>query len=289
MYKPITIKEALDVHERSVSFREAEILLGWVLGVSREILYQSPEMVLEPEIWQKYIKTLEMREKNIPIAYITGSKEFFGHPFKCDQRALIPRPETEALVEEALAYLNRSELNTLSVLELGTGSGNIAISLALGSPKPIKIIATDISPEALDLAKENEQSLVTNNSSANQIKFVQADLFNHPEIKKCSPYNLILANLPYVPESWRFDPQAQPEVIFYEPAVALFGGEEGTQLFPRFFQKVGPFLAEKGEIWLEIGDDEGEFIQNEAQKYLPKKKATLLRDYAGLVRYLNLK
>lgn len=279
------ISEALDVSDRSVSFREAEIFLQEVLQVSREFLHTHPEQKLTENQQQKFESFIKRRENNDPVAYITGHKEFFGRDFKTDARALIPRPETEALIELALPHLK----NDAKILELGTGCGNIAVTLTLellAQKKKVEIIATDISQEALDLAEENWQKLKGDCDSP--ILFLQADLFAEPEIKKAAPYDLIIANLPYVPLAWQSSPEAQAEVVFKEPSIALFGGQDGLDHYRNFFKEVQNYTHPETRIILEFGEDETGDLTPLAQASLPSYKFQVHPDYAGLDRVLEI-
>jgi len=274
----MTIKQAIDdVANRSVSFREAEVFLARVLSCDRTFLHAHPETELTEAQAAAYETCLQQREANEPVAYITGVKEFYGRPFKCDARALIPRPETEALIDSAIAFLK--DKPEASILELGTGCGNIAITLAKELPE-VQIIATDVSSEALELAQENAAAL------AATVTFLTADLFDNPAIS--GPYDLIIANLPYVPDRWRMDPQAQPEVVFKEPAIALFGGEDGLDIYRRFFAEVPHFLTPTGHLLIEFNEDQGQAIADLAQKAFPDRQVKVTQDYAGLDRCLEV-
>ena len=283
----ITVKNALNVQNRTVSYREAEVLLGDVLAVSREWLYANPDAVLTKEQEEKYLLYLNRREKNEPVAYITGVKEFYSRPFKTDSRALIPRPETEGLIDLAIKWAQKNaSTKPLKILELGTGCGNIAITLNLELQKHKinnQIIATDIDANALELAKENSDLLATDKKS---LEFIEADLFQHPTIQKDTPYNLIIANLPYVPTTWKMNPIAQQDVLFYEPDIALFGGEDGLDIYRCFFQQVAQFLASEGIIIIEFSEEHGKGISELGKKAFPEAKIKIQPDYAGLDRVL---
>src|ERR1044072_4792280 len=268
----MTIQQALDVSQRTVSYRDAEVLLAATLQVDRSFLYAHPDQVLTEKQQGEYAAFLDRREKNEPVAYITGYKEFYGRRFKTDQRALIPRPETEAIIEQALAA-GPVEW----ALELGTGSGNIAITLALeGVAK--NILATDISSDALGLAQENWQRLGGDKKPAPT--FLQASLFDHPVIAKHAPYDLLLANLPYVSTDWQQHPAAQPDVLFYEPDVALFGGQDGLDLYRQFFHAAPQYLHKNGRIIIEYGEDQTKGLLPLAKAAFPSKACTVHQDYA---------
>ena len=241
------------------------------------------------------------RENNEPVAYIIGHKEFYGREFYCDNRVLIPRPETEGLIDRALTWLPgyfQAHLEAtnkpcpLHILEIGTGCGNIATTLLLelaGRRIPAYIIATDISPEALEVAEMNWNRLKTDTShQLARVKFLQADLFQAKEIGRNAPYDLIIANLPYVPTTWQTDPTAQPDVIFYEPEIALFGGSDGLRLYRTFFNQAPDYLAKNGRILCEYGEDETPTLQQLVRQKFPKKTIHFYKDYAELDRIVEV-
>jgi release factor glutamine methyltransferase len=281
----MTIEDALDVSQRSVSFREAEILLAYTLKKDRSWLHAHPGTVLTASQAERYETCLTRRETNEPVAYITGHKEFYGRPFLCDRRALIPRPETEGLIDRALAWAE-TQKDPVSILELGTGCGNIAVTLAaeLGQRNIChSILATDISAEALELAKANATALETPD-----ITFVTADLFDHPLIQKLKPFALLIANLPYVPDTWKMDAAAQPDVVFFEPNVALFGGGDGLDIYRRFFHDAPTYLAPESKLLIEFHEEQTKFIATMAEKAFPGKEIIIHQDYAKLDRCLEM-
>ncbi|MBU6389113.1 peptide chain release factor N(5)-glutamine methyltransferase [Patescibacteria group bacterium] len=279
----MTVSQALNVADRSISFREAEIFLQHILGASRAWLHGHGDQKLTPEQSSRFEEFCRRREQNEPVAYIIGEKEFYGRRFYCDRRALIPRPETEGLIDIAMQW-SRNRGRPIKILELGTGSGNIAITLSLELSVPAKIVATDISPAALELARKNYQEL----GHRQPIRFICADLFHHSEIKKAAPFDLIIANLPYVPTAWQSDPEAQPEVVFQEPDIALFGGEDGLELYRRFFADAPQYLGANGKIIIEFGEEETQKITAIAQKAFSNAQLTIQPDYAGLDRILQV-
>lgn len=285
----MTIRDALEsVRHRSVSFREAEIFLQSVLDVSRDVLHAHPEIELTDTHITTFEECLRRREANEPVAYITGFKEFYGREFACDTRALIPRPETEGLIDRALAFL--ADLpHPARILELGTGCGNIAITLSLElvtRQLPAALIATDVSADALTLAQENWLALAS--PASHGPHWLQADLFGHTVITNEAPFDLIIANLPYVPDTWRQHPDAQPEVIFQEPEVALFGGPDGLDIYRQFFTKAPTYLAADGKILIEFSEEQGAAIKDLATAAFPDRTIIIHQDYANLDRVLEI-
>lgn len=297
---PTTISQALNVSSIPVSFREAEVLLAHVLTCSREHLHTHPEQVLTPEQLGLYQGFLERRQRNEPVAYITGVKEFYGRPFKCDSRALIPRPETEGVIELAVPFLTQwfkdhakaaNKPCPVEALELGTGAGNIGVTLALELQQagtPATIILTDVSGEALELAKENYETLDPKPSPHTVVSFLKADLFAHEKISG-KRFQLITANLPYIAPAWRMNPSAQPDVLFHEPDVALFGGDEdGLGLYRSFFNEAPSYLAQGGRVIVEYGEDQTPALKPLAETAFPGATITVHKDYAGLDRILEI-
>lgn len=295
----MTIRQALRIPSVGITARELEIFLQHILKLERVELYTHPETTLTAAQSQTLASFLARRQKNEPVAYIIGSREFYGRDFKTDHRALIPRPETEKMIDLGLEKLpdrfsrQLKETNKpcpLRLLELGTGSGNIAITLSLelaAKSIPAEIYATDLSQEALELAKENFAAL-TLKQAHSPIKFLTGDLFAIPDLTPKAPYDLIIANLPYVPTTWQSDPTAQTEVLFYEPDIALFAGLDGLDLYRRFFSALEPFLMPDGLVMIEFGENQTETLTKLIKKYFPNRKWKIYQDYAGLDRLLLL-
>jgi release factor glutamine methyltransferase len=186
----------------------------------------------------------EIKEK--PVEYITGFSEFYGRIFKVNENTLIPRIETERMVDIALDYVSSNNLTDIAFIDIGTGSGAIGITLAKELEKrSIKYSATltDLSEKALAIAKENASSSQLN------LELIQSDLFKN---LKLSTYNLILANLPYIPSA-RIS-NLQSSVKDYEPVTALDGGTDGLDIIRRFFDQMPKFLDQNGIVILEVDD-----------------------------------
>jgi release factor glutamine methyltransferase len=206
------------------------------------------------------------------MAYLLGQREFYGRIFKVDRRALIPRPETELLVDIGRAAVARG---LSRVVDVGTGSGAVAVSLAAETGCPV--VATDVSWDALRLARENACAL----GQAERVRLVQADLLAGLR----GPFDLVLANLPYVPRG-RSLPR---DVADFEPEVALFAGPEGTELLERLLRrlKVEPLLAQQFEVALEL-DESGQArpMLALARSLYPAAQVTVRRDAGGYERAL---
>src|SRR5579859_972146 len=201
---------------------DAQVLLSHTLQVERSVLYAYPERILTPEQEQQFFTLIERRSRGEPVAYLTGHKEFYGLDFLVDKRVLIPRPETELLVEAAL-NISRQMLeagHTPIVADIGTGSGVIPVTLAVLEPRLPYLYATDASSDALEVAYLNCQL----HHVEHRVRLLQGDLLAPlPE-----PVNILTANLPYVGTDEMNELAA--DVQAYEPYLALFSGAEGLDL-----------------------------------------------------------
>lgn len=255
----------------------AEVLLGHVLGVSRAYLLAHPERVLTPAEQAAYERLVGRCAQGEPLFYLIGWREFYGLDFLVDRRVLIPRPETELLVEQALSVISPSSV----VVDVGTGSGCIAVTLAVRLPGPVRALyATDLSPAALEVARAN----AARHGVAGQITFLQGDLLAPlPE-----PADVMVANLPYVARDEWGGLVAEPNVAEFEPAMALDGGRDGLDLFRRFFAQAPAYLMPGGTILLEIGADQAGAVAQLAQQAFPRAQVALSRDYAGLDRIVSV-
>jgi release factor glutamine methyltransferase len=273
------------IHERTNAMLDAQVLLAHVLNVDRVTLYTYPERLLTPEQEQQFHVLIERRERGEPVAYLIGHKEFYGLDFLVDRRVLIPRPETELVVESALDVI-RSMLNTGRVpivADIGTGSGAIPITLAAQEPHLPYLYATDISTEALDVARLNAEL----HHVERRIKLLQGDLLAPlPE-----PVDLLIANLPYVGTT-EIDMIA-PDVRDYEPHLALFSGPYGLDLLRRLLTdaKQSDILVGSGlapVLILEIGYQQREPLLALINKLWPRANVTFKQDYAGWDRVVRI-
>ena len=269
---------------------DAELLLGHVVGVDRTVILAHPEAPVGADAVRRYRSDLERRGAGEPVAYLRGVKEFFGLAFSVDRRALIPRPETERLVELADAELVQrrnaaprvAAAARVRVVDVGSGCGAIAVSLAAtlrrqGALWSVEIVAVDISTDALELAREN----AVGHAVAEAITFLEADLVPAEGEVGGPPYDVVLANLPYV----RRDAMADlPVAATFEPVLALDGGPDGLAVIARLLEQLPGALAEGGLALLEIGADEGEAIAERCRELLPGWNCAVEPDLAGLPR-----
>lgn len=200
-----------------------------------------------------------------PAQYIIGSAEFHGHSFKVDERVLIPRPETEELVD---LILSENPNTNIKVLDIGTGSGAIALSLAIDRDN-WQVTASDISSNALELAQENAEVIDV------AIDFVQSDCFQEITGK----YDIIVSNPPYISETDR--EEVGLNVLTSEPHLALFAVEDGYAVYRKIAENAQKYLTEKGKIYLEIGYKQGEYVKKLFESAFPKMRIRVLQDQFG--------
>ena len=227
---------------------EAELLLAHVLGVNRVDLHAHPERELTDFEVSQVKSDLKRRIDGEPIAYIVGYKEFFGRKFAVTEDVLIPRPETEALVEIIVG------LNPKRVLDVGTGSGVIAISVALELPEA-QITALDVSPEALLVAQDNAKRL-----GATSISFLHSDLLSGLSEADKRGFDVIVANLPYVDRKWDWNAQE----LDFEPQGALYADDGGLKIIKKLMLGVKDYMSENGCVVLEADASQHEKIKEYA-------------------------
>ncbi|GAC1378592.1 MAG: peptide chain release factor N(5)-glutamine methyltransferase [Ktedonobacteraceae bacterium] len=274
--------EHKSVEEQLTPALDIQILLAHVLNVERVTLYTYPERLLSAEQKRQFQRLIERRRRGEPVAYLVGSQEFFGLDFLVDKRVLIPRPETELLVEAALKIIRTmlaSERNPI-VADIGTGSGAIPITLAVQEPHLAYLYACDISSAALEVARLNGQR----HAVGQRIHLLHGDLLAPlPE-----PVDILIANLPYIGTA-EMEVLA-PDVRNYEPHLALFSGTQGLDLLHRFFkeaQQPGK-LKDGAVIILEIGYQQREPLTHFLQKIWPRARVKFEKDYAGWDRLLKV-
>lgn len=245
---------------------ELTIALNHFYGYKREELLLNPNRELKPDELEKMLDLIEKRKKHIPLQYILGKWWFYDIEVEVEEGVLIPRPETEILVEKAIALTKPG----MRILEIGTGTGIIAISLAKHTKS--EIIAVDISQSCIDLSKRNAS---LNNISG--IDFRISDLYEAVEGLK---FDMIVSNPPYISENERDKLEKE---LSYEPEIALFSGDDGLDIIREIIYKAVYHLNKKGIIIIEIGFDQGEAVRD----LLIKSNFSdieLIKDYNGLDR-----
>jgi release factor glutamine methyltransferase len=255
---------------------DAELLLGKVLKLDRVgLLIDADRPLAKPELTQ-YRELYQRRRAGEPVAYLLGVREFYGRPFRVDRRVLIPRPDTEILVEVALERTKHISLSA-RVLDLCTGSGCVAVSLARERPTT-HVIASDVSADALAVAAENALRL-----GAYNVGFVRSDLLAafDPERHR---FDLITANPPYIAEGEI--PTLSVDIRSFEPHLALTGGADGLDFLRKIVSEAPAFLADDGVLAVEIGSDQGPAVRDlfAAAGY---RDVAVQKDYGGLDRVVS--
>ncbi len=260
---------------------EVEVLLAYFLGKNREYLLSHSEEEIGRADFLKFWKLIERLKNGEPVAYIINEKEFYGLDFFVDKRVLIPRPETEMIVEEAIKWAKKNwERGSLSILDVGTGSGNIAVALAKNIASVRKVDAIDIDENALKVAAKNVQKY----GLQKIIKLKKSDLLNSFAEKQ--KYDIIVMNLPYIgKEQNNF---VEEDVKKHEPNAALFSGKDGLALYKKIFQEI----VEKRIFWRLIVGEFGFGQRKDMGKLLDKyfeHKWVIKKDLAGVDRVFVIK
>jgi len=252
---------------------EAELVLTHVLNCNRLSLYLNKDAILDKDKSVLISRILERRISGEPLQYILGRCEFMGLEFKVDKRALIPRPETEILVESAITKLKAAVNISLKILDLGTGSGCIAICLAKLLPRAF-IWATDISLGALRLAKENADAHKV------KVKFLRSDIFSALE-KDQEKFDLIISNPPYIS---RQEFRGLAKEISFEPVLALEAGIDGLDFYRRIISQAAGYLKEGGFLILEMGFGQRSGIEDILRKSKNFEIMEIVKDYNNIER-----
>ncbi len=230
---------------------DAELLLAHVLQVERMVLYTSFDRPLAPDELDAYRALVKRRGRREPVAYILGEREFYGRPFAVDARVLIPRPDTEVLIDEVLKRLPAEAEGV--VVDYGTGSGAIALTLAAERPG-LKLLALDLSAEALEVARANAATLEV----SDRVGFVRSDGLSRLPERFGGTLLALVANPPYIREDERAGLMA--DVRDHEPAMALFAPDDGLLHYRRIAEAL-PWLAPGGWVAVEVGHEQGEAVQ----------------------------
>jgi release factor glutamine methyltransferase len=260
---------------------DAEILLAHCLGLNRIDLYVQYDKPLSAEELSRYREMVRRRGRREPVAYITGEKEFWSLSLKVTPDVLIPRPETECLVEAALAALEKSVgPGHGRVLDLGTGSGAIILALAAERPND-HLVAVDRSASALAIAREN----AGRHDMDSRVRFLNGDWFEPLDQEK--GFDLIASNPPYI----RRDDIAhlQPEITAFEPVSALDGGPDGARCLVHIIHTAPKYLRASGSLLMEMGHDQAALLEAIAGQTGCYETPTVLKDYSGLDRVFHLR
>lgn len=249
---------------------DARLLLEWCCGTDRNTLLVHGSREVSAEEYGKYHQAVGQRKQRVPLQYITGEQEFMGLTFEVNRNVLVPRQDTEILVEEVMRNLH----DGMRILDMCTGSGCILLSL-LHYSNDCTGVGVDISGEALQTAKRNAGNIIGNHSDP-EVVFVQGDLFQG--LGEGDKFDIIVSNPPYIRTS--VIDTLMPEVREYEPVLALDGREDGLFFYRQIIAQAGDYLCGGGMLFMEIGYDQGEDVTRlmEAEGYT---QVEVFRDYAG--------
>ena len=253
---------------------DATLILEYVLGISKLDMMLQDEYSLSASEIMRVNQCVQARLNSIPIAYIIGHKEFYGRQFIVNKNVLIPRPETEAIIDITKNIFENNFETT--IWEIGTGSGCVAITLALEIPQA-KIIASDISPQALQIARNNDIIL---KGKQENIVWLEGDLLSPFKTQNAKP-DIIIANLPYLNQS-----RYQDKSILYEPNIALYSHNDGLEHYLRLLKEVKSMLVLYPTIILEINPEQASPLENYIKSLIPQSKIKLYKDLQGLDRHI---
>jgi release factor glutamine methyltransferase len=261
---------------------DAEVLLRHILSLGRAALYAAPERPMEPGQLQAYVELLDRRAAGEPIAYLTGVREFMGRPFTVDERTLVPRPDTETLVERAIEILRAERPLSWGrrplVADVGTGSGAIAVSVA-ASVADAAVVATDVSHGALRVARANAHRLLAN---PRRVRLVRCHLLAAVR----APIVLVAANLPYIPSAALAGlPRTVRE---YEPLGALDGGPDGLEWYRGLLRDLPRLLSPGARLLLECDPGQVSVLLELVHVLLPCRSAWAHRDATGAERVVEV-
>ncbi len=258
---------------------DAELMLAYLLKTDRTRLYMNFDQPLNKDELTNFKKLLERRAKHEPLQYITGHQEFWSLPFKVSPNVLIPRPETELLIEEGLKEMQKNfpKDNQIKILDVGTGSGAIAAALA-SEIKGAVVTGVDISHEAANIARENMEA----NGLSSSVSILEGDLFKPVGDKS---FHLIVSNPPYIPHG-DMD-SLQPEVAEFEPLSALEGGDDGLDYYRRIIPESPKHLTPGGWLMLEHGKGQSGDIISIFKETAAFTDIESINDLAGIDRVVK--
>ncbi|KZN95265.1 protein-(glutamine-N5) methyltransferase, release factor-specific [Aeribacillus pallidus] len=253
-----------------------ELLLLHHMKKSRASLLADLRMDIDKQVWEIFQQDVQKHAQGMPVQYIIGCEQFYGRPFKVNEHVLIPRPETEELVQGVLLRSERlfSEREQIDVVDIGTGSGAIAVTLALENKK-MRVSATDISEKALAVAKENSEKLCAN------VHFYQGDLLN-PIINAKQKADVVVSNPPYIPDEEIME--LSTVVKDWEPTLALSGGADGLLYYRKIVEQLPDVIRYPGLIAFEIGHGQGKVVKSMLENRFPKAEVQIEYDMNGKER-----
>ena len=291
---PLVLKDVIGIASKRLEMEgcgtpklDAEVLLSYYLKVDRSFLFAHYSDDLDDKRCEAYFEIVDIRAAGVPVPYITGNQEFMGISFKVNQNVLIPRPDTETLVEEVIKAANEKKRmpgSNIDILDLCCGSGAICVSLAYYLPKA-RLEAGDISRKALDVARLNASDY----HLSNRIKFLQGNLF---EPVKAGPFgkgrfDIIVSNPPYI-RSEEIK-SLQREIVEFEPLIALDGGCDGLDFYRDIVAEAPKHLRKNGHLKLELGYDQGDGLRRIISCDARYEEPEIIRDLAGHDRVVKVR
>lgn len=262
--------------EKDKDCNVAKVLFYHLAHKEPHQLYLMMDEEVDEELLKQFQDGMQRYMNGEPIQYINGKENFFSRDFIVNENVLIPRYETEELVENILYKIDDyfDDYSSIDLCDVGTGSGAIAITLALEEPK-LNVVATDISEEALEVAKANASELDT------QVTFYQGDMLE-PLIDRQQKFDIFVSNPPYIPQ----DQEIESVVKDNEPHVALFGGNDGLYFYRKIFKDVRHVLKDRALLAFEMGFDQRELMSQAVEQYFPDTPYEIIKDINGKDRML---
>lgn len=267
----MTIEELLNYGIKYLHKNQVRLLLGELLGYNPLELLNHLTEIVEEEIVQTYYKSIDALLTNKPIQYVLGNVNFYGNRFKVNKNVLIPRFETEELVEHTLHYIDKYFNYPIKILDLGCGSGVIGITLKKKKPNA-DVTMVDISKEALNVTKENAQSLDVS------VTLIESDMFD----KISSKYHVIISNPPYIKENEKIEDIVKEN----EPHLALYAGKDGLDCYKKILKEVKNHVEEKYLLAFEIGSTQKNDVVNLIHEYLGDVQVEPKKDLQGRDRMI---
>ena len=272
----VDTKKELDSSNISDSGIESEVIIRKVLDLDRNNFFATLDNPIPMRKTSQIKKNLQQRISGIPLSYITKNREFFGIDFFVNENVLIPRQESELLVEKVISFCEKQKETKFTIADIGTGSGALAISIAKNLNN-VNLIATDISNKALQIAKKNAKNI----NVSRKISFLRSNLLENLK----TPVDVIVANLPYISTSEMHTLSLE---VKKEPKRALLGGENGTDLIAKLIRQSPKHLKKNGKLILEISPSQKNIVFSLIKENFPKSNPKVHKDYAKTERAISI-
>ena len=272
----VDTKKELDSSNISDSNIESEVIIRKVLGLDRNNFFATLDNPISMRKTSQIKKNLQQRISGIPLSYITKNREFFGIDFFVNEHVLIPRQESELLVEKVISFCKKQKKTKFTIADIGTGSGALAISIAKNLSN-VNLIAIDISDKALQIAKKNAKNI----NLSTKISFLRSNLLENLK----TPVDVIVANLPYISTGEMHTLSLE---VKKEPTIALLGGEDGTDLITKLIRQSPKYLKKNGKLILEISPSQKNIVFSLIKENFPKSNPKVHEDYAKIERAISV-